>query len=675
VCQLNAILHHTALALAAVALAGAGFRAASLAAPRGLERAIAAAVLAIAAAVVEALGLGLVSLGGSAAALTAAAVATWVAARLALPAPEVPAGHELGAWWRGLDGAGRAAVGAAGGAWAAWTAWVCVHPALGHDMVGYHLSEAVRWVQDGRPGAVVTVLEQLPVGDYPVTHEVLLEWGMAIGRSFAWVPLAVTAAPLLAAAAAWLGLRTLGVTRLVAGFGCLALVATPAVLASQRGGSAVDPAALAFLVAAAALALTARTRPAMLAPAVVAAGLAIGCKTTALPLAIAIVALGLVAARGHLRRLTGPLTAAFALVAVVGAFWYVRDLFTHGSPFWPFVSGPWGDARPRFVELNADPFIAHPRAAVDRLGQFYLRDFGGPLLLLAGALAAAAAARTRAVLAAAGATVVSVALWTIAPFTGVPALNATRLDEGAADATRFLLPGVACAVLAIALASRRPRLRLPAALLLATAAAIGLVQTFRLGFPVVPAVTTPLAGAVAGTAAALALARVRVRLPVSVAPALTAAVVVAAGGAGAIVAHGFVERHGSTGLPEAQVARWISGQPVWRAGGEPVASTQSLNAPLAGDRLRHRLLLVRPRRACARAAAERAWLVLDLAAQVAARAPGCGRPAYRDAVSAVYRPRGAAAGALTSPPRARRAPARRSPPSAASRAVRPAPGA
>jgi hypothetical protein len=256
---------------------------------------------------------------------------------------------------------------------------------------------------------------------------------------------------------------------------------------------------------------------------------------------------------------------------------------------------------------------------------------------------------------------VSVLLWTIAPFTGVPDPRASGLDEGAADATRFLLPGVACALLAVALASRRPRLRLPAALLLATAAAVGFVQTFRLGFPVAPSATTPLAGAAAGAAAGLALRRVRVRG--SLAPALTAAAVVAAGGAGALVAHGFVERHGRTGIPEAHVARWMAGQASWRDGDEPVASTINLVAPLAGDRLQHRLLLVRPRAACARAAAERAWLVLDLVGQIGARATGCGRPAYRDGASAVFRPRGAAS-ALTSPRPARRAPARRSPRSA-----------
>jgi hypothetical protein len=48
------MLHHAALILAVAALAGAGFRVASLAAGRGLERAIAAIVLAVAAAVAEA---------------------------------------------------------------------------------------------------------------------------------------------------------------------------------------------------------------------------------------------------------------------------------------------------------------------------------------------------------------------------------------------------------------------------------------------------------------------------------------------------------------------------------------------------------------------------------------------------------------------------------------------
>ncbi|MDX6659394.1 MAG: hypothetical protein QOJ55_216, partial [Solirubrobacteraceae bacterium] len=85
----STVLHHVAWALSVVALGAAGLRVAATMAPRGLARAVAAAVLAAGAALVESLGLGLVGLGGSTVALAAAAWGTWLAVRVAVPAPEV----------------------------------------------------------------------------------------------------------------------------------------------------------------------------------------------------------------------------------------------------------------------------------------------------------------------------------------------------------------------------------------------------------------------------------------------------------------------------------------------------------------------------------------------------------------------------------------------------------
>jgi hypothetical protein len=664
------VVHHAALALAVAALVAAGFRVASLAAPTGVERAIAALVLAAAAAVLEALGLGLVSLGGSAVALVVAALATWGVARIATPAPEVSGSAELAGWARGLRAGELLTLGAVGGAWVAWTAWVAVHPALGHDMIVYHLPEAVSWVHDGQPGSVVSVLAPLPVGNYPLVHEVLFEWGMAIGRSFAWPTLVTAAVPALVGLSAWAGLRALGVGRTAACLGAAALVATPAVLASQRGGSAVDPAALWYLVSAAALVAGARERPGLVAPAVVAAGLAVGCKASTVPLACAVVVLGLLAARAHLRRLAPWLGAAGAVALVTGAFWYVRDLVSHGSPLWPLQSTPWSDPRPPFVDLTATRFVDRPGETLSRLWPHYRAHFGGPLILLAGALAAALLARRRAVAAATAATALCVAAWTAAPLTGLPALPG--LDEGAADATRYLLPAVASAVLAIALASRLPRLRVGALALMGGAAAVGLWQTFRLDFPSAPSALVPLAGSHAGAAAAL----VTLRVPRPPRHAFAVASFAVATAAGAAIAQGFVQRHADTRIPEARVAGWIVHQPEWRDGSAPVLSTLSLDAPLAGDRLQHRLTLVGPRAACRRAAAARGWLVLDLATQRAAREGTCGPPAYEDDQSAVYAPRrGASARAITSPRRAMRGPARRAPRRAGRDPARAAPGA
>src|SRR4051812_31902023 len=94
------VLDHALLGVSTLALAALGVRLASPLAERGLARAVAAATFATAAAVAEAILLGLVSLGGSTAALTIAALATGALAVALLPRPRVGVGEELGEWWR-----------------------------------------------------------------------------------------------------------------------------------------------------------------------------------------------------------------------------------------------------------------------------------------------------------------------------------------------------------------------------------------------------------------------------------------------------------------------------------------------------------------------------------------------------------------------------------------------
>jgi hypothetical protein len=229
-------------------------------------------------------------------------------------------------------------------------------------------------------------------------------------------------------------------------------------------------------------------------------------------------------------------------------------------------------------------------------------------------------------------TLASVFIWMNAPFTGV--FGATRaFDIGTGDATRYLLPGTACAALTIALASRRGGwLRWACIALLAAAAAIGLKQTFDLGFPNVPAVGTPVAGLlVGGAAAALVIWRApRLRVAGALVAAAGVVALLALGALGALAAHGFVKRHGDTGTRESPLAAWFAAQPAWRDRSAPVSSTWSLVGTLAGDRLQHRLVLVDALEACARLR-RGDWLVVDRAEARARRAPGCGvRPGFAD---------------------------------------------
>ncbi|MEA2404781.1 MAG: hypothetical protein QOE08_1428 [Thermoleophilaceae bacterium] len=641
------VLRHGLLVLAVAALGAAGLRAASLAAPDGLARAVSGIVLAAAVAVAESLLLGLFGIGSSAAALTLAAVATWAAVRALTPAPALSPAAELWGWWRDLDLWPRVAMGALAGAFAAWLAWLVRHPALGHDMVLYHLPEAVGWVHDGRPGSVEHVITGVPVGNYPLTHEVLLAWGMSISRGFVWVTAVTAAMPALIALAGWLGLRTLGVGRAARALAVTAIVATPAVIASQNGGASLDPAALAWLTSCAALCAAAAARPTLLVPAVLAAGLAIGTKTTAAPLGVAVLAFGGWRARGALRPLAVPLAAAAAGAVAVGGVWYLRNLFSHGSPLWPFVSAPWGDPRPPLFDAADVRFIHRAGDTLDRLGSYYLHHFGGPIVLLAGALAAAVMARSRAVTAAAVAAGLSVLIWADAPFTGV--VDNPAFDIGTGDATRYLLPGAAAAAAALALASRRPGwVRRVALALLAIAAVVSLGNSGDLGFPSVPSTFTPLAGAAIGAALA-ALSRVRgvrqrLRLPGPAARAGAAVVVAAAVAlAGAAASRGFVERHGATGTSESGVAAWFAAQPEWRDGDGPVRSTWSLVGTLTGDHMEHRLELVSAREGCRRVTMPEpgAWVVLDrreAARHGLARCAGAPPPPYSDDVYEAYAP-------------------------------------
>ena len=645
----SAGLHHALLALAVLALADAGLRVAARAVAAGLARVLAATALAAATAVVHALLLGLVELGGNPYALSAAAVLTGLAARLALPTRHETVTGRVGAWWREARLGERAAAGAAAGVVAAWTAWLLRYPALGHDMILYHVPEAVRWVQLGTPGSVEPVITGVPVGAYPVTLEVLLAWAMGIARSFVPVTLIVAAAPVVVAAAVWAGLRALGVGRAGAGLAAGALVATPAVTASAFGGASLDPVALGWLCSAGTLVTVAvcRRAPALLAPALVAAALAVGTKTTAAPLGLITLGVALVLLRTHLRALARPLVLAVLLGAGAGGVWYVRNLIEHGSPLWPFVAAPWGDPQPPLIAAADISFLDRPGETLSRLGAYYLDHFGGALVVLAGALLAPLLAPRRAVIATAAAVALSVLLWMNAPFTGV--VEQRGFEQGTGDATRYLLPGVAAAVLAVALASRRGGARGAVALgLLAAGLAWNLVNLFRLGFPSAPSPTTPLAGGALGVLVAVVVTalggrpRAVHRLP-RWAPA--AAGVLLAGVLLAPVAGGYVARHAETGGRQAAVTAWLTSQPRWREGDDPVATSFSLIGPLAGDRLRHPLALFVPREPCPRlrARAARGWLVFDRVAGVppgVARCLGRPGPDFQDADYRAYAPRG-----------------------------------
>src|SRR5918999_5271398 len=341
--------HHALFAISVAALAGAGLRAASLAAPAGLDRVVAAVSLAAAAAVIEALALGLAGLGTHPLAATATAVATWVAARRWLPVPDRALRSEFVNWWRGAGAPKRLVVGTVVGLVLAMVAWSLDSPDVGIDGTYYHLPEIVAWVHNGRPGSIEEVTYVYPVGNFPATNEIVLAWSLGLSRSF--VPIALWTPFMLAlvVAAGWLGLRSLRVPTLPAALAIAAVCSLPAMI-DQLNGPLNDVPALAWLVSAAALSAASASRPALLAPAAVAAGLSAGTKTTTLPLAALVLVLGLIAHRRRLRGLALPLGLAAVAALIVGGTSYVRNLVDHGSPFWPWGAAPRGDPATTFID-------------------------------------------------------------------------------------------------------------------------------------------------------------------------------------------------------------------------------------------------------------------------------------------------------------------------------------
>jgi hypothetical protein len=609
------LLHHIALAVAVLAIGQAGLRIAATAAPRGLERLIATAVLAVALAIAEALGLGLLNLGGDSWALTIAALATWGVAAVLLPQPKPSLFGELGEWWSGLGRNARIAAAALAGAAGAWLVWQLLDFSIGFDSSLYHYPLVAGWIANGSPGSALYLSYDIPYGNYPLTDEVALTWSAAIARS--WVPVAAWNALLLVllGTAAWATLRNLRVPRWAAGLATAALVTAP-LLVRQLNEPQTDLPALAWLACVAALATAAGRRPALLVPAVVAVGLSVGTKPSTGPLALAALGVGVYLARDRLRPLAGQLAGAAGGAFVVGGIWYLRNLLERGSPLWPFAIGPFGDPAPRFLGLVDTTFLAKPIGTLDgKLGD-YAERLGGTWLLLVGALVVVAfallaprrvGALRRPLLVAGGLAVVGCLIWSTAWGTGLSSSPQLSWPEGfALSSLRYLLPAIGAALLAVAVATRAGGWAARcAAALLAVVLGWNLIQDVRLGSPWTPPAWVLPLGAVAGVAALAlgtgALARLGPprRLP---APALALGVAVLVGVLVAPVSNGFLERYTKLAHTTAygqKLVSWFLDQPGFEDGDGTIGiASRGVIAQLAGDRFNQKLVLVPQHASC-----------------------------------------------------------------------------
>jgi hypothetical protein len=636
-------LHHALLTLASLALLAAGHRLAAQLSNHPLERIVTAFVLAAATAVIEALALGLLSLGSDPIGLTGAAVATHLVSVAVTRAPDPPTRVLLGREWAALPQNRRAMTGAVAGVALLVVAWPLRFPAIGFDGTVYHLPEIAGWVATGRPGAITSVSYLFPFANYPITNEVALTWATGISRSLVPVVVWSQIMVVMTALAATLGLAAVGVPRVPRFLAAGAVLTTP-VLLTQFGTPSTDIAGLGWLVCAAALAAAARHRPGLAPAALVAAGLAIGSKTTTAPLAVGIIVVVGWGARPWAGRQGWALAAGACACLVVGATWSVRNAVTHGWPLWPFASGPGGDPVPRVWRLIEPSLASRPRATVESRVSGYVGLFGGALLLFgAGALAWLARPRRRIALASL-ATVIAVGLWAVAPSTGQP--DTPVFQSNPLATTRYALPAVAAAGAAVALvASTTTRLGWTARALLAAALGWSLLEDLHLSQPSVPALW---AVAVAGLGGALLATAAPTRFSLSaklVGPRVIGLALVG-GALLSVPAEGLIRRQADIlpGVPGTPAVAWARSQPGY---GTPqqISFAGTVIGQFAGERLGHRLLLLPAESRCSevRARAARSLVVVADAPvfdQLGVRTPAhCldGLPtAYEDAGTRIF---------------------------------------
>ncbi len=607
------LVHHLALLLALLALGHASLRIASVMAPTGLERLIAAVVIGVTLAIAEAMALGVVSLGASPVALTLAAIGSWAAALSLTPAMRMAPLAELSAWWRNLGTGGRVAAAALGGLAGAWVAWQVRNFSIGFDSSLYHYPLVAGWIANGSPGTGLELSYEIPYGAYPLTDEVALTWGAAIARG--WTPL-VLWNPLLGvllALAGWLTLRNLSVSRGVSALAVAALVTAPLIV-RQLNEPQTDLPALAWLACVAALATSAGRRPGLLVPALLAAGLAIGTKPSMGPLAVAALGVGAVLARGRLRPLAPWLAGGLAGAFVVGGIWYADNIVEYGSPLWPFAPGPFGDPSPRLLGLVDATFLERPGETLEgrldeyseRLGGTWVLLLGSLAALLAGILGLRSARPARRVLIVSGAVALGgLAIWSSAWGTGLPTSPELRFAEGfPISALRYMLAPIGAATVAVAVLTRAGgAVGTLAGAALAVALALNLVNDAQLGTPWTPPAGTLALGALAGLALLGLAAALRSSLGGAV-PAPMAAALAALGVTVALAlnADGYVERwtkveNSSAYGPE--LARGVAELGLNDGDGPIAFASHGVLAQLAGDRLEHELVLVPRRAACA----------------------------------------------------------------------------
>ena len=226
----------------------------------------------------------------------------------------------------------HAAIGAVAVVVAQWSSFTAESVRAGvtnEDSIWYHLTRAARFTQTGWTTRLHHTAPEFPDAFHPSNAELLQALPMlAYGRdalspfvSLLWVP-----ALLLAA---WCVGRPFG-RGAVSLTGVAALLGSPLLLIEGAGTAGNDLAAIFFLLAAVAILLQPGGRQAQVAIAGVAAGMALSTKLTVIP-AVVVLTVAVVWAAPRAARRAHALAWALPLIGF-GAYWYVRNLLTVGSP-------------------------------------------------------------------------------------------------------------------------------------------------------------------------------------------------------------------------------------------------------------------------------------------------------------------------------------------------------
>ncbi len=575
-----------ALAVAYGAVGSGAWRTAAWTGTAGALRLLAAAVIGASFIVVESLVLGVAELGTSRVPLILGAVTFAVVARLAVPAGGATGVAEVVDWMR-LRRADAVAACAASGAAVGTLVWVWWRPFVGNDGMFQNLVQINGWMHSGRPGSRRRVLALAPVEAFPMTNDVILGWHVALTRSFAGASLWAVGGALVFALAASTVLRDRGVPALTR-WSAVAAVALVPHFVAQTNSPKSDVAALAWVAVCAALAHASKRHPRLVVLAIAAGGLSIGSKSTTLPL----VGLVLVVLVWEFRARTAYLAIGIAASTAVGGLWYVRNLVDHGSPLWPFTATPWGDPVAPIYAVAHSRFVSDPVATVRTQFGDWITVAAGGLLLVTVALVVAGALGSRVVRGVVLVAVGSLVVWGLSPVTGLD--NEVLAGDVLTSTTRYLLPTMALGAAALALVSVDRPDRVPLVNgLFAVVIALDVAALVAEDSDAVPPML--MIGLTAVVAAVTGWLVARRSVPAGRWLAAVPVLVVVALGTGVgLAADGWTARHRESLAFGSAAVEAMLDDPGFRSGTATVAATNVIWSDLAGDEVRHDVILLPP---------------------------------------------------------------------------------